>query len=166
MGNFLYDSACKRARQDTRSYFSSVHFWLLELLITAGFTIWVLLWTPPWVKDWVKIVYQVLIPIFGAIAGLGMVFVFSLFRAPYKQRNEARIEIKNLIDKYESSPYPRLIACTPRIQSKPLNVATDSNIATDEIYYAYVEIVNFPFAQSTSMAAKDVYATVDYCDVT
>ncbi len=40
--------------------------------------------------------YQVMIPISGAIAGLGIVFLISLLLSPYKQRDEARKHIAEL----------------------------------------------------------------------
>ena len=40
--------------------------------------------------------YQVLVPSIGAILGLGIVFLISLLVAPYRQRNEARMEVARL----------------------------------------------------------------------
>ena len=87
------ESSLQRAKRDTISYFSTVRFWIFDMLITAGLTIWVLLWTPHFSRDWHKIAYQVMIPILGAIAGLAIIFLISLFLAPYKQRDEARKDI-------------------------------------------------------------------------
>lgn len=38
-------------------------------------------------------IYQVLAPLFGILGGLFLVFLVSLFLAPYKQRNEAQIKL-------------------------------------------------------------------------
>jgi hypothetical protein len=111
------ESTPQRAKRDTISCFSTIRFWIFDILITAGLTVWVLLWTPHFGQDWYKIVYQVMVPILGATSGLGIVFLISLFLAPYKQRNEARIELRNtrtalenLQNKKEEKPSPKLIA--------------------------------------------------------
>lgn len=89
----LSETAYQRACKDTKFYFGTIRFWVFELLITAGLTIWVLLWTPNFTEEWYRIMYQILVPVSGAISGLGIVFLFSLVVAPLKQRNEARIEL-------------------------------------------------------------------------
>ncbi len=101
----LNQSAWGRAKQDTLSAFHTLRFWFFELCITAGLTIWVLLWIPPCIYgDW-EIVYKILVPVAGVFAGLGIVFLISLFSAPYKQRNEARHNLEKL------SQTPLIVEC-------------------------------------------------------
>ena len=94
----LSETTYQRACKDTRFYFGTIRFWVVELLITAGLTIWVLLWTPIFAEEWHKVMYQILIPMVGAILGLGFLFLFSLVVAPVKQRNEARKLLLDLED--------------------------------------------------------------------
>jgi len=94
-----WETTYQRAKGETIALFSTIRFWIFDLLITAGFTIWVLNWTPHFSQDWYKIMYQVTIPILGAISGLALVFLISLFVAPYQQRDEARVIVAQLKDK-------------------------------------------------------------------
>ena len=101
----LNQSSWDRAKQDTLSAFHTARFWLFELCTVAGLTVLVLQWTPSVIsKDW-KIVYQVLTPLGGVFAGLAVVFLISLFIAPYRQRNEGIKKLLNLQDtrEYEKS---------------------------------------------------------------
>lgn len=93
-----WETAWQRAKRETIAYFGTIRFWIFDALITAGFTIWVLNWTPHFNQEWQRIVYQVTIPILGAISGLALVFLISLFVAPYKQRDEARVIVAHLKD--------------------------------------------------------------------
>ena len=84
-------SAFNKAKKDTIHVFGTIRFWLFEALLVAFLTILVIRWQPSWVKeDTPMIYYQVLVPVMGGILGLAVVFLISLFIAPYKQRNEAR----------------------------------------------------------------------------
>ena len=92
----LKESSCQRARQVTLSAFHTLRFWFFQLGAFAGLTTWVLLWIPPFIHDGWRIVYQILVPLMGVFAGLAIVFLISLFIAPYKQRNEARHIVSEL----------------------------------------------------------------------
>ena len=96
MENLLNETAWRRANKDTISAFHTVKFWLFELLAGAISTLVVLLWTPSWISNEWKIIYQVLIPVLVIALGLGILYSLYLARAPYKQRNEARVLVKKL----------------------------------------------------------------------
>ena len=105
----LNESNWRRARRDTVTAFHAVWFWFYEVCIGAGLTIFVLMWIPSFVKeagDGAVTVYQVLSPIGGVFAGLIILFLVSLFIAPYKQRNEARQALEKL------SQTPLRVECT------------------------------------------------------
>jgi hypothetical protein len=62
--------------------------WLGEGLVLAITSIWVLLWQPGFAKDalsdWPLVVYQTLVPIASAFAGLALVYLVGFAIAPYK----------------------------------------------------------------------------------
>lgn len=93
----LQQSAWRRAKYDTRKAFYTIRFWLVEGIVGALLTVFVLLWQPSWASQGtVTIFYQVLVPIGGVFTGLGLVFLVIFIKAPYRQRDEAR---KQLIGK-------------------------------------------------------------------
>lgn len=95
MLNPLNETVWQRANKDTLSAFHTLRFWLFDILCVAIFTLLVLLYTPSWIeKEW-KTLYQILVPVFVAVIGLGVLYLISLVKAPYKQRNEARILLLN-----------------------------------------------------------------------
>lgn len=96
METSLSESVWQRAKHDTVSAFHTLRFWLYEVCIGAGFTIFVLLWTPLCAKEWVKTVYQVLVPLLGVFVGLALLFLFFLVVAPYRQRDETRSRVATL----------------------------------------------------------------------
>jgi len=98
-----WESVCSRAKQDTSSTFGTVRFWLFDLLLVTVFTVFVLRWQPSWAKEGnAMMCYQVLVPVSGAILGLVIVFLISLFCAPYRQRNEARTGVEKLTEEKET----------------------------------------------------------------
>ncbi|MGD0795729.1 MAG: hypothetical protein ABR958_09155 [Dehalococcoidales bacterium] len=84
------ETAWRRANKDTISAFHTLRFWIFDVLAIAIFTLIVLFWTPSWVSNEWKIIYQVLVPVFIAVIGLVALYLVSLVKAPYKQRNEIR----------------------------------------------------------------------------
>jgi hypothetical protein len=95
MENPIKETAWQRANRDTLSAFHTLRFWLLDIISVAIFTLLVLLYTPSWIdKEW-KTLYQILVPLFVAVIGLGVLYLVSLVRAPYLQRNEARTLLLN-----------------------------------------------------------------------
>jgi hypothetical protein len=95
MENPTKETAWQRANRDTLSAFHTLRFWLLDIISVAIFTLLVLLYTPSWIdKEW-KTLYQILVPLFVAVIGLGVLCLVSLVRAPYLQRNEARALLLN-----------------------------------------------------------------------
>ena len=91
------ESSFARARRDAGKAFHSIWLRLTELFIGAGLSIWVLLWNPNFADRGNPIVlYRVLVPLGGILAGLLAFFLVMWYWAPYRQRNEARASLSQL----------------------------------------------------------------------
>jgi len=85
------ESSFARARRDAGKAFHSIWLRLTELFIGAGLSIWVLLWNPNFAdRGNPMVLYRVLVPVGGILAGLLAFFLVTWYWAPYRQRNEAR----------------------------------------------------------------------------
>jgi len=122
----INETSLQRAKRDTLSTFHTLRFWLFELLSIAVLTILVLLWTPPFIKGMWITVYQILVPLSGVFMGLAIVFIVSLFIAPYKQRNGAWQRIKELEAELEK---PKLfdVVCPTASIGLPINRLNDGS---------------------------------------
>ena len=90
----LHQSAWRLARDATRKAIHALRFWLFEVIVGALLTISVLFWQPLWAsKGTAMILYQVLVPLGGVLAGLVFVFFVGLIKAPYRQRDEAKAQL-------------------------------------------------------------------------
>lgn len=90
----LHESTWRRAAADTRNVIFTLRFWLFELFAGSGLTIWVLIWQPPWASRGVEMVlYQVLVPLGGVLTGIALLLLVSVVIAPYRQRNELRVQL-------------------------------------------------------------------------
>jgi hypothetical protein len=104
----LNETVWQRANKDTLSAFHTLRFWLFDILGVAIFSLLVLVYTPSWVNNEWKILYQVLVPVFVGVIGLGVLYLVSLIKAPYLQCNEARTLLKQSTKLAEKTS-PRII---------------------------------------------------------
>jgi hypothetical protein len=157
-------SAPRRAWEDTE-YFrkSAASFWTMEIVGAAvlgviGGSVGFLL-TPVNPTPFQQYIY----PTFGGATGIigGFILVFcgiflaKLFRAPYKQRNEARAELL----KTANRPEAKIEVSELLAGSGDFNYP-QRGIAIPNIYAAGVRFVN----NSTEISAKNVWAKINYFD--
>lgn len=91
------------AKHSTLHAFSTIRFWIFELIFVGIVTVIVLIWQPTWAKAGVAMTcFQVIMPILGALVGLLLVYLISIFIAPYHQHNELRDEVRELIKKCDT----------------------------------------------------------------
>lgn len=101
----LHESSWQRAKRDTEKLRkdSPIWYWGVEVVGVMAFT-GIGLWLTP---DQPTKLESILYPSIGAIAGLViaalLVFIWNLFRAPYRQRNEART-LLTLLTKLKPAP--------------------------------------------------------------
>jgi len=91
MGNPLNQSSISRAWTDTKWSFRNLKFWFIELMAALAFASIATTLKPETTDRYVSAGYQVFGGFLGAIVGFGIIFLIMLLRAPYKQRNEAKI---------------------------------------------------------------------------
>jgi hypothetical protein len=85
----ITQSAWKRALKDTQDIVGSLVFWIVDVLVSA---IIGAITTNPWLGA-------------GVLVGIVvLVFGFTLLRAPIRQRNEAREEIRRIQDNISTIP--------------------------------------------------------------
>ena len=85
------ETVWRRARLDTRRALHTFWFWVYELAVVAALGIGVATWRPPWAAEGLPLaIYQGFVPIAGAFAGLGVVYILAAAGAPSRQRDEAR----------------------------------------------------------------------------
>jgi hypothetical protein len=128
----LNETTWQRANRDTLSAFHTLRFWLLDILGVAIFTLLVLLYTPSWISNEWKIIYQILVPIFIAVIGLVTLFFFSLVKAPYKQRDEARQRIKE-IETEAAKPKLFDVLCSATSLGLPINKLNDDSFKASAV---------------------------------
>lgn len=79
-------------KEHTLHDFGTVRFWVVQLLWLAALTLFVIFWQPYWANQGIAMtLYQVLVPVVGALAGLAILFLIHWFLAPHRVRNEWEI---------------------------------------------------------------------------
>lgn len=87
----LAQSSPRRAWKDTTESFHKIwFFWGVEVVATGAFIFLGTILTPEDASRLVSAIYPTVGGVIGAIVGFGIIYLICLFRAPYKQRNEAR----------------------------------------------------------------------------
>ncbi len=101
----LTQSSSRRAWEDTkRSFHSIMFFWGVEVAVVSGFIYLATILTPEDASRFVSGGYQIAGAIIGAVVGFGIIYLVMLFRAPFKQRNEARIALISTLGATPNSP--------------------------------------------------------------
>ena len=86
----LTQSSWGRARQDTRSVFHTIRFWVVEMISAPIVALGMYLAIPNSASTVIKTIVPIAAFSMWMLAVLGGVFLLSLLVAPYRQRNEAR----------------------------------------------------------------------------
>jgi hypothetical protein len=158
-----WETAPRRAWGDTKK-------WLL-----GSFIAWIL------VTLVIGVISAIFIPVentlpYRAMAGLiGVVvailliviitYLIHLILAPLRQRNEARLEVQKIINRYENEPKPNLqMVNKPYIDERTISLTTGSQGIIKTPLFAHVKFRNVPNIPCPESNANKVYPEVTYYD--
>jgi hypothetical protein len=156
--------------------------------MVASLTIFALVWQPAYADTGkAMIVYQVLVPVGGVLVSLAVVFLISLFLAPYYQRNEYMKEIERLRDELnqikiarpnielDSSPYVDIRAILRRTEMEETGLTGATGVSTGpkgevwtaspstyQPYFAHAKFCNRATAYTVEAKASDVTAEISF----
>lgn len=95
--NLLSEKAIRRAYSDTVSAQKTARFmWGGEAVLATGGGAWLVAIAPEGISDFEQIVRAIIGGLIGLVAALLLILIWNLFRAPYRQRNEARNMVRQL----------------------------------------------------------------------
>ena len=126
-------TAYQRASQDTESFRKSgFSYWALEVVGAAVFGVIGAFVGYGLTPSGASSLWQFGLPTIGGavgiVVGFGIVFIvifgWNLYRAPYRQRNEARIKVIELEDELKK-PKPFDVECRTTTMSLPINLQKD-----------------------------------------
>lgn len=148
MGSSISQSAYRRACQETESFRKSGwYFWAFEVVGAAVFGVvgalvgyWL---TPPDFNQFWQFAWPTIGGGIGIVIGIVVVFLvifgWNLFRAPYKQRNNARQRIIELETELEK---PKLfdIRCPTKSLGLPINRLPDGSYIGSHIGFGFSQL--------------------------
>ncbi len=108
MGESVYHRACvdtEKFRKDSRAF-----FWGVEVVgsgVSSSLTAW-LLWDKSALHGWQVALITFAVFVVGLFIIYVIIFLWNLFRAPYRQRNELRKQIEQLAPSSDSKYYEQI----------------------------------------------------------
>ncbi len=117
----MQESSWAKAKRDSREWLvSHIIPWILTYILSGGGTVLITLLLPPDINGWMLTLYGFVGGFCGlCLLGIGTL-VCNIFRAPYKQRNEARIRVLEL-EKQLEQPKQFEIVCPTTSYGLPIN---------------------------------------------
>lgn len=144
----LDGSAWQRAKDDTKSAFLTISFWVAEMLYSITCTIAMFFTIPSTASDFIRTVLPMVTFAGGMLAMLGGLFLLSLVLAPYKQRNEARKRVRALEQER-----------IPRFAVKPYGDRRQRDWQHKHLMYAELQVTN----TSPGLTLNDVELRIVSC---